>query len=403
MRIVDFGRFTAVKLSLCVQLSVVFAVPAEAFPDLPAELRAFVESETIESSSVAGSDAVVLIDQLEGEIIGNRLAIGKWHATIIADRLTGADGDKDQIVRADSFVDGDRMRRDFHCRVPLNECVDGSRLYVTIVSSNGKREYEYSETPDGLGLGFALIFRDVSQMRDPPTMERIVQYDPRAVGNFANGALSPAWGPAGTLKNGVEYSSLAVTREQLDDGTMCLKVSKEVPNAGVETYWASVREGLSIRRYQVDAYDDSTDPTHLEQTDTEVKKWKDTEIWLPVATTYKQTYDGILQVDEAARIEWHSINEPLEPNLFEPISFPGLDPGGNVYDVHEMLGPKRRMIWNGSEIVDEDIRLGSNNEVGQDTAGSGFTSGKTMLFLNAAVFMVIAGFFLWRSMHSSAK
>lgn len=368
---------------------------------IPEKLRELIDSEQ-PSYIVDGSDAQSLIDNLEEIIIGNRLAIQRWQTTVSASALTGADGETDQIMRVDTFVDGDKLRRDFYYRTPLSNRSDDSR-YVSIRSVNGLREYEYSQTPDPLGLNFSLVFREVTQLRQPPTIERTVQYDPRSIGNFSNGAISPAWGPGGTLKR-VDFTSVDISRDKLSDGTLCLKVRKKDSNDNILTYWASPSEGLSIRRYVYDA-NDTIDPTHFEQTDTEVKRWKDSQIWVPVATKYTQKYDSVLQVDEVAQITWHSINQPIDPDLFEPVTFPGLEPGTQVFDVHEMLGPKRRMIWNGQRIVDEDIRPATADEIAEVSKGNniGLSRSQILLFINAAVFVIIAALFLWRSTRNSPK
>lgn len=341
------------------------------------------------------------VSRLIDAIIENRLRVTRWQATVRA-TYEGQQGEERQVVGADTYVDGVRMRKDVHRLYDKGvQRPDPDRFtYRDVESYTDNHYYQYSSRGKVGGRGTALVVRNKSELKRLQTQEELISYDPRAIGNSSTPALSTAFSVPGTLRQ-PGRRSVTMDDDVLSDGTECKRVTATYP-LGVLTYWVSIGEGPSVRRYHARGTD-AGDGTQLdgfwEQTETVVAEWKDSGIWLPKSTHYERYEHHQLVMTEDAEIEFQSVNEPLDTDLFEPSRF-GITPGQNVY--YQPSRDYRSYVWDGEKVA--EVKQDYDNPATEllQNGRSGFFSVTTVLLMNACFFVVLSFYFLARMLRSKA-
>jgi len=339
--------------------------------------------------------------RLADAIVENRLKVTRWRAAVRA-KYEGPQAREREVVGADTYVDGIRMRIDTHRRYQegVQRPFPDRHTYRDVASYADLQYFQYSSRGKVGLYGTALVIRNKSDLRRLQTQEELISYDPRAIGHAPTQALSAAYSVPGTLKQPSERT-ITVEDDVLSDGTKCKKVTSTFP-FGVGTYWVSPEEGPSVRRYHAQLVKDGEGTPfdrYSEQIDVKVAPWKDSGIWLPTSTHYESYEHGALVLTEDATIEFLSVNEPLDASLFEPIGF-DITPGQNVY--YQPSRDFQSRIWDGEKIVpvNPNARYTPSDPRGAERRG--FFTSTTLLLLNAGVFVVLAFFFLAKGLRGKA-
>lgn len=343
------------------------------------------------SPVIASTDQEVadVVSALEAQIIAQRLKVERWQASVRA-TFGGKEGLEESVVGIDTYVDGTRMRKDLHYRYDEGvQPPDPNRLiYEEIKSYSDEFAYEFSSRGKVGRYGTPLVVRNRHDVQQP-TIRKFLSYELRAIGNYPNGALCPAYSVDGTLRL-IGRTAVTVEDDTLEDGTLCKKVTATYGDIGYFTYWVSIDEGYSIRRHQYDGSKGSRIPGYHERTDITVAEWKDSGIWLPQTTHYERHENDELILSEDAEIEFISVNEPLDKTLFEPISF-GIEPGTNAY---QYPNPNhQQFVWDGEKVVPRDLRGDTNSNTPQPER----SSWSMWLSVNAIIFAVLAALFLLKT------
>ena len=246
----------------------------------------------------------------------------------------------------ESYVDGARQREDVTIAYPGDDgyTPPGAKTFTDyhIYDYSAGREIYFSTRQFVDGAKCALSFYDTPRRSESDEPIKLNVCDARWLAWHSEGIGFGV--PMREVLGNPRYTN----REMRDDtcrGIECKRLSFQL-DGDKHLVWVAPQCGYSILAYRLEVA--GSPPAQVYQSDIQVRRWKQTDIWVPVSYVYEMLVDGVVAEREETDIEFFSLNEALDDSIFQANSLPV--PVGRVMNIPSKPS-NETWVWNGSEPV----------------------------------------------------
>jgi hypothetical protein len=261
------------------------------------------------------------VTQFELQVVEDRLKIKSWHVEVDSSLEDFEEKHKSQFVKYTYYSESGKRRRDIVTKRTKDKIAEGFSNYVKkeIWSDYYYQFYdEIPESPDSNER--PMNFVDKWEINDEMATLHL-PIDVRSIGFSSSGLVFDhevgfilGKTDASLFAGDSSVSHKSMSKENID-GIPCIKTTWKLSKNRSNTTWFATSMGnMPIR---VEFRDDGDDKV-LHRTKIKLEKYKNTNIWFPISSTFEEYNDGKLTLRETLKITTFSLNEKLPKNTFIP-------------------------------------------------------------------------------------